>query len=82
MTRFLAATLAPDVTVNCVSPGLMVETGLGSGGSEKLIQGWRDRADLGVTTSIDDVAGQVVFLCKTSTVTGQSIVVDGGIHFQ
>jgi 3-oxoacyl-[acyl-carrier protein] reductase len=82
LTRFLAASLAPDVTVNCVSPGLMVETGLGSGGSEKLVQGWRDRAALGVTTSIDDVAGQVVYLCKTSSITGQSVVVDGGIHFQ
>lgn len=82
LTRFLAASLAPDVTVNCVSPGLMVETGLGSGGSEELIRGWKDRAALGVTTSIDDVAGQVVYLCKTSTITGQSIVVDGGVHFQ
>lgn len=81
LTRFLAASLAPDVAVNCVSPGLMIETGLGSGGSEELIQGWRNRAALGVTTSLDDVAGQVVYLCKTSTVTGQSIVVDGGIHF-
>ena len=82
LTRFLAASLAPDVTVNCVSPGLMVETGLGSGGPEELVQGWRNRATLGVTTSIDDVAGQVVYLCKTSSITGQSIVVDGGVHFQ
>lgn len=37
LTRFLAASLAPDVTVNAVSPGLMVETGLGSGGSEALV---------------------------------------------
>jgi enoyl-[acyl-carrier-protein] reductase (NADH) len=59
----------------------MIETGLGSGGSEELIQGWRNRAALGVTTSLDDVAGQVIYLCKTSTVTGQSFVVDGGIHF-
>ena len=81
LTRFLAASLAPDVTVNCVSPGLMVETGLGSGGSDELVQGWRNRAALGVTTSIDDVAGQVVYLCKTSTITGQSVVVDGGVHF-
>lgn len=81
LTRFLAASLAPDVTVNCVSPGLMIETGLGSGGSEELVQGWRNRAALGVTTSVDDVAGQAVYFCKTSTVTGQSIVVDGGIHF-
>jgi 3-oxoacyl-[acyl-carrier protein] reductase len=81
LTRFLAASLAPDVTVNCVSPGLMVETALGRGGSEDLVQAWRDRAALGTTTSVDDVAGQVVYLCKTSTITGQSIVVDGGIHF-
>lgn len=81
LTRFLAASLAPDVTVNCVSPGLMVETGLGSGGPEHLVEGWRNRAVLNVTTSIDDVAGQVVTLCKNSTISGQSIVIDGGIHF-
>ena len=81
LTRFLAAALAPDVTVNCVAPGLMVETGLGSGGPEYLVEGWRKRAVLNVTTSIDDVAGQVVCLCKSSTATGQTIVIDGGIHF-
>lgn len=81
LTRFLAASLAPDVTVNCVSPGLMVETGLGSGGSEELVQGWRNRAALGVTTSVEDVAAQAVALCKMSTITGQCIVVDGGVHF-
>ncbi len=82
LTRFLAAALAPDVRVNCVSPGLMAETGLGSGGPQHLYDGWRNRSALGVTTSIEDVAGQVVYLCKTSSITGQSIVVDGGINFQ
>ncbi|MEM6670856.1 MAG: SDR family NAD(P)-dependent oxidoreductase [Pseudomonadota bacterium] len=82
LTRFLAASLAPDVTVNCVSPGLMIETGLGSGGSEELVQGWRNRAALQTTTSIDDVAAQVIRFCRASTITGQSIVIDGGIHFQ
>lgn len=81
LTRFLAASLAPDVTVNCVAPGLMVETGLGSGGPEELVQGWRDRSKLGVTTSVEDVASQVVLLCKSDTVTGQSVVIDGGINF-
>lgn len=81
LTRFLAAALAPDVTVNCVSPGLMVDTGLGGGAPEDLLEAWRKRAALNVTTSIDDVAGQVVLLCKSSTITGQSIVIDGGIHF-
>jgi 3-oxoacyl-[acyl-carrier protein] reductase len=80
LTRFLAASLAPDVTVNCVCPGLMAETTLGSGGPKHLYDAWKNRAALGVTTSIEDVAGQVVYLCKTTSVTGQSIVVDGGIH--
>ena len=59
----------------------MVETGLGSGGPEELVQRWRDRSALGVTTSVDDVASQVVSLCKSSTITGQTIAVDGGINF-
>ncbi|MEM9999926.1 MAG: SDR family oxidoreductase, partial [Pseudomonadota bacterium] len=82
LTRFLAASLAPDVTVNCVSPGLMAETGLGSGGPKEVYDRWKNRAALGVTTSIEDVAGQVVYFCKASSITGQSVVVDGGINFQ
>ena len=81
LTRFLAAALAPDVTANCVAPGLMVETGLGGGGPKELVQGWKDCAATGKTTSLDDVARQVVTLCKSATTTGQVIVVDGGIHF-
>lgn len=81
LTRFLAAALAPDVTVNCVAPGLMVETGLGGGGPQELVDGWRQRALLEVTTSVEDVARQVVALCDSPTITGQTMVVDGGIHF-
>ncbi len=81
LTRFLAASLAPDVTVNCVAPGLMVGTELGSGGAQELFDGWRNRSALNCFTSVDDVAGQVVYLCKASSITGQSIGVDGGVHF-
>lgn len=81
LTRFLAASLAPDVTVNCVSPGLMAETPMGSGGPQSFYEVWKDRSALGVTTSVADVAGQVAFFCETSSITGQSVVVDGGINF-
>ena len=77
LTRFLAASLAPDVTVNCVAPGLM-----GSGGTQELYDVWRNRSPLNCCTSIDDVASQVVYLCKASTITGQSIGVDAGVHFR
>jgi len=86
LTRFLAAALAPDVTVNCVAPGLMVGTGLGGsgptpGGENTAYDTWRERAALKTFTEIDDVAAQVVHFCKSSTITGQSIGIDAGIHF-
>lgn len=87
LTRFLASALAPDVTVNCVAPGLMVETALGGGGPTpggdyEGYDIWRSRAALKRFTEIDDVASQVVFLCKSQTITGHSIGVDAGIHFR
>lgn len=86
LTRFLAAALAPDVTVNCVAPGLMAETTLGGGGPQpggdnRSYDAWRNRAALKCFTEIDDVAAQVVNLCKSRCITGQSIGVDGGVHF-
>ncbi|MEW9922502.1 SDR family NAD(P)-dependent oxidoreductase [Marimonas sp. MJW-29] len=86
LTRFLAAALAPDVTVNCVAPGLMVETALGGGGPKpgadnEVYDMWQNRAALKSFTEIDDVASQVIYLCKSSTITGQSIGIDAGVHF-
>lgn len=86
LTRFLAASLAPEVTVNCVAPGLMVETGLGGGGpkpgqNNDAYDAWRERAALKRFTDIDDVASQVVSFCKSRAITGQSVGVDAGVHF-
>lgn len=80
LTRFLAVRLSPDVLVNCVAPGLMLGTGLTKNASEGFADTWRAAALTGHTTAIDDVARQVVTLCATDTMTGQVIVVDGGIH--
>lgn len=81
VTRFLAAALAPEVTVNAVSPGLIVGTGMSGGASQDYVEGWAERALLKRTTAPEDVARQVVMFCASSTVTGQSVVIDGGIHF-
>jgi NAD(P)-dependent dehydrogenase (short-subunit alcohol dehydrogenase family) len=81
LTRYLAAALAPEVTVNCVAPGLMEDTQMSSGASESFVESWQKRALLGKTTSLNDVASHVVAFCKSETVTGQVLVVDGGIHF-
>ena len=77
----LQAALAPDVTVNCVSPGLMEGTQMSGGAPEVFVDMWRDRSLLGATTSIRDVANQVLLFCQSETATGQTVVVDGGINF-
>lgn len=81
LTRYLAAALAPQVLVNCVAPGLMENTLMSSGASEDYVQKWRGMSLLGQTTSHADVAAQVVQFCKSDTITGQTLVIDGGIHF-
>jgi 3-oxoacyl-[acyl-carrier protein] reductase len=82
LTRFLAASLAPDVTVNCVAPGLMENTVMSTGASEEYVDGWREKSVLNKTTSIEDTAENILTFCKSETVTGQTVIVDGGIHFQ
>lgn len=81
LTRCLAVALAPDVTVNCVAPGLMEGTSLTSALPEDYLEGLRKTAILNKTTEIKDVALQIVRFCQAETVTGQTLVIDGGIHF-
>ena len=81
LTRYLATALAPDVTVNGVAPGLMEGTVRSGAAPEAFVKTWRDQALTGQTTSLDDVAAQVVIMCEADTMTGQTVVIDGGIHF-
>lgn len=81
LTRCLAVALAPDVTVNCVAPGGMEKITATPGLNEGYLEGLRKMSILHKTTSIEDVASQIVQFCKAETVTGQVLVIDGGIHF-
>lgn len=81
LTRCLAVALAPHVTVNCVAPGLMEGTQLASRLPEEAVTAMRERSLTKLNTSIQDVAEQVVQFCRAESITGQVLVVDGGIHF-
>ena len=81
LTRCLAVALAPDVAVNCVAPGLMEGTQMSGRGSQARVDAMRERALLKHNTSIQDVADQIVQFCRAESVTGQALVMDGGIHF-
>jgi NAD(P)-dependent dehydrogenase (short-subunit alcohol dehydrogenase family) len=79
LTHCLAVALAPDVTVNCIAPGLVEGTRMADRVPEAVKQGARSQAVLGRTGSAQDIAEQVVTFCRAESVTGQVMVVDGGM---
>jgi 3-oxoacyl-[acyl-carrier protein] reductase len=79
LTHCLAVALAPDVTVNCIAPGLVEGTRMAGRVPEEMKQQRRSQAVLGRTGSAQDIAEQVVTFCRVESITGQVIVVDGGV---
>jgi 3-oxoacyl-[acyl-carrier protein] reductase len=79
LTRCLAVALAPDVNVNCIAPGLVEGTRMALRVPEELVQYARSQAVLGRVGSAEDIAEQTVMFCKADSITGQLMVVDGGM---
>jgi 3-oxoacyl-[acyl-carrier protein] reductase len=79
LTRCLAVAMAPDVTVNCIAPGLVERTRMAQRLPEQMAQWARDVAVLGRTASLQDIADQTVAFCRAESVTGQVLVIDGGM---
>lgn len=78
LTRCLAVALAPDVTVNCIAPGLIEGTRMAKRLPTEVANAVRDRVVLGRTAGIADIAEQVVAFCRAESITGQVLVIDGG----
>ena len=79
LTRCLAVAMAPQVAVNCVAPGLVENTRMAKRLPEAVARGARAQAVLGHVGHPDDIAAQVLaFVCSTS-ITGQTIVIDGSM---
>jgi 3-oxoacyl-[acyl-carrier protein] reductase len=79
LTHCLAVALAPDVTINCIAPGLVEGTRMAERVPEDMKRIARMQAVLGRTGSVEDIAEQALAFCRTETVTGQVLVVDGGM---
>ena len=79
LTKCLAVALAPAITVNCVAPGLVEGTRIAGRLPAAVADGARRQAVLGRTGAIEDIAQQVVMFCRAESVTGQTLVVDGGM---
>lgn len=86
MTLHLARTLAPDgVRVNAVCPGLITSRwfvqGIGAEGAAKAAANYERSAPLGRASTPEDVAEAIVWLVDGArTVTGELVLMDGGIH--
>jgi 3-oxoacyl-[acyl-carrier protein] reductase len=86
LTRSMAAVLAPEVTVNSVSPGTVSTRWLRELLGAEVADGNADRegelVPLGRVAGPDDVAAAILDLLATPFVTGQDIIVDGGKHLR
>jgi 3-oxoacyl-[acyl-carrier protein] reductase len=78
LTHCLAIAMAPDVTVNCIAPGLVEGTRMAGRLPEAVAQMARTQSVLERTGSADDIAQMAVAFCRADSMTGQTVVVDGG----
>jgi NAD(P)-dependent dehydrogenase (short-subunit alcohol dehydrogenase family) len=78
-TRLLAMALAPDIRVCGIAPGLTLRSG------EQTEDGFKAahaETPLGIGSKPEDIAEALSFLIKVPSVTGATVIVDGGQHLQ
>lgn len=85
MTLHLARTLAPEVRVNAVCPGLITSRwfvdGVGQEAADKLTANYERMAPLGRPSTPEDVADAIVWLVEGArTTTGELVLLDSGMH--
>ena len=76
LSQTMAKAWAPDISVNCVAPGMIVTTGEISVGYEH----FASKTPMKRNGTIDDVAAAVLFFATgPHFITGQILTVDGGL---
>ena len=81
LTRCMAVAMAPETLVNCVAPGLLEGTRATSNLRPEMIDRASAAALLKKPADKDDCADMVVTMCRTDTMTGQTVVIDAGRIF-
>jgi 3-oxoacyl-[acyl-carrier protein] reductase len=81
LTRCMAVALAPETLVNCVAPGLLEGTRATANLRPEIIATNATASLLKKPADKDDCADMVVTMCRTETMTGQTIVIDSGRVF-
>src|SRR5579871_54116 len=81
LTRCMAVALAPDTLVNCVAPGLLDGTRATANLKPEQVERSASSSLLKKPADKDDCADMVVTMCRTETMTGQTVVIDSGRIF-
>ena len=81
LTRCMAVALAPATLVNCVAPGLLEGTRATANLRPEQVERSAAGSLLRKAADKDDCADMVVTMCRTETMTGQTIVIDAGRVF-
>ena len=81
LTRCMAVALAPQTLVNCVAPGLLEGTRATANLRPEQIERSASGSLLKRAADKDDCADMVVTMCRSDTMTGQTVVIDAGRVF-
>jgi 3-oxoacyl-[acyl-carrier protein] reductase len=81
LTKCMAVALAPETLVNCVAPGLLDGTRATANLRPEQVERSATSSLLKKPADKDDCADMVVAMCRTETMTGQTVVIDAGRIF-
>jgi 3-oxoacyl-[acyl-carrier protein] reductase len=81
LTKCMAVALAPETLVNCVAPGLLEGTRATANLRPEQVERSASGALLKRAADKEDCAEMVVAMCRTETMTGQTVVIDAGRFF-
>jgi 3-oxoacyl-[acyl-carrier protein] reductase len=81
LTRCMSVALAPETLVNCVAPGLLDGTRATANLRPEQVERSASTSLLKKPADKDDCADMVVAMCRTETMTGQTVVIDSGRIF-
>ena len=81
LTRCMAVALAPETLVNCVAPGLLEGTRATANLRPEQVERSASTSLLKKAADKEDCAEMVVAMCRTETMTGQTVVIDAGRVF-
>ena len=78
MTKLLAKSLAPDIRVNAIAPGLVATPMTASWNDAHKL--WQERSPMGRGAQPEEIAELAALLVSSTYITGEVVIADGGLN--